>query len=420
MSTTSLAVPPAVRSPRAGQVPASCLHQVFRAARARELDKGGEVIKLFVGDPYFSPPAVAAEALSAAALRGETRYTAVEGLPELREALVDKLAVENKIDTAATRVFVTPGSTQGLTALLRSLADPGAEILLPELHWPVHVQQALLAGVRPVFYRLGAGYRPEPEDVLAAAGPRTKVLMLNSPSNPTGAVLEAERITRLLRLAREQGWQVISDEAYEHYVYEGEHLSVAAFERDTPVAERIVHSVFSFSKSAAMTGYRLGYVVTADEATAAAMQVVQEAGILAPPTPVQHAGLAVLREPGSYARNRELVRHNRDTVLPRLIESGLLAELPAGGWYAVLDVTTSGLDAGTFAARLLDRHGVAVVPGAGFALQPTFTDDGELRPVTSAPWARSLVRIAFCGDPGRLAEGVGKITEFATESLGDQ
>ncbi|KIZ16624.1 hypothetical protein SNA_16400 [Streptomyces natalensis ATCC 27448] len=403
------------RVPLAATIPSSCLHEIFRAAEVRERETGTEVVKLHVGDPYFDPPAEVADALHAAIRRGDTKYTSVEGVLELREALVEKLSMENGLDTAVSRVFVTPGSAQGLTALLRSIVEPGAEILLPELHWPVHLQQSLFAGFRPVFYPLGPGFRPDPEAVLAAGTPRTRVLLLNSPANPTGVVLDADTVHRLLEIAREQGWQVISDEAYEHYVYEGEHTSVAALERDVPVAQRIVHSVYSFSKSAAMTGYRLGYVVTADDRTADAMRVVQEAGIIAPSTPVQYAGIAALHARSAIESNAKLVSHNRNELLPPLRDAGLLAELPAGGWYALLDVRKTGLDAETFSSRLLDSKGVAVVPGAGFTLRPTLGDTGRVLSLDSAPWARSLIRIAFCGSPELLDIGVKRILDFVRD-----
>ena len=401
------------RTPPAATVPSSALHEIFRTAQARERRTGTPVLKLHVGDPYFDAPPEAAEALHAAVRRGDTKYTGVEGILALREALAGKLAAENGLDAAVSRIFVTPGSAQGLTALLRALAEPGAEILLPELHWPVHLQQSLLAGLRPVFYPLGPGFRPDPEAIVAAATPRTRLLLVNSPANPTGVVLGAQVQRDLLERARERGWQIISDEAYEHYVYEGEHFSMASLERELPPDRRIVHSVYSFSKSAAMTGYRLGYVLCADDRTARAMSVVQEAGIISPSTPVQYAGLAALGARDSIAANAKLVAHNRNALLPPLCEAGLLGELPPGGWYAVLDVSPTGLDARTFAERLLETHSVAVVPAAGFALQPTLSATGQVLSLGAPDWARSLVRIAFCGDPEQLALGVEKILRFA-------
>ncbi|MYR42876.1 pyridoxal phosphate-dependent aminotransferase [Streptomyces sp. SID5910] len=400
----------------AGSIPSSCLVSIFWAAERLAKETGVDVVKLHVGDPYFDPSEDVAQAFVDAVRRGDTKYTGVEGLPALREAVAEKLRTDNGLDSDVDRVLISPGSAQGLTGLLQALAEPGAEILLPELHWPVHLQQSLLAGFRPVLYPLGPDFRPDPERIAAAATPRTRVLLINSPANPTGAVLDGDEIRALLDLARRNRWQVISDEAYEHFCYEGEHISVASFEREVPVAERIVHSVFTFSKGFAMTGYRLGYVAPATDRMADVMKVVQEAGIIGTSTPVQHAGIAALNgRADSTAANRKLVQRNRDVALPPLIKAGLLRELPAGGWYAMLDVTRSGLDAESFAMRLLERKGVAVVAGNGFAMRPDVDDRGRIRSHDYAPWARHLVRIAFCVDPVALETGVRRIIEFVEE-----
>ncbi|MFG2292828.1 pyridoxal phosphate-dependent aminotransferase [Streptomyces sp. NPDC048603] len=401
----------------AESIPSSCLHRIFRAAEAREEETGVGVVKLHVGDPYFDPAGNVADAFVDAVRRGHTKYTGVEGLPELRAAVVEKLRTDNHIDSAVSRLLISPGSCQGLAALLQSLAEPGAEILLPELHWPVHLQQSLLASFRPVLYPLGADFRPDPEAIAAAATPRTRVLLINSPANPTGVVLAREELGALLELARSRGWHVISDEAYEHFLYDGEHVSTASLEHEVPVGERIVHSVFSFSKSFAMTGYRLGYVALANDRAADIMKVSQEANIIGTSTPVQYAGIAALQSRAEAAAvNRKLVQHNRDVLLAPLVEEGLLNALPAGGWYAMLDVARTGLDAETFAARLLERKGVAVVPGNGFAMRPELDAQGRIASHDYAPWARHLVRIAFCVDPAALETGVRKILEFVAES----
>jgi aspartate aminotransferase len=398
----------------ASTIPSSELHRVFRDAEDRERVSGAPVTKLHVGEPYFTPPPEVAQALADAVTRGRTGYTAVEGLLELRERLVAKLAGENGVDADVSRMFVTPGSCQGLAALMQAVAEPGAEILLPELHWPIHLQQALLAGLRP----LGQDYRPDPEAVLAAATPNTKVLLINSPANPTGAVLDTATLRALIDTARGRGWQIISDEAYEHFVYDGEHVSTASLERDVPVPERIVHSVYTFSKSLAMTGYRLGYLSTADERTARAVRIVQEANIIAMSTPVQYAGLEALRLGEVVRENRAMVLANRDAVLPAVRDAGLLPELPAGGWYAVLDVAPTGLTAEEFAARLLETRNVAVVPGTGFALMPRLDAMGRVTSAEPAPWSRHLIRIAMCVAPQVLRDGVRELLEFARECRG--
>jgi aspartate aminotransferase len=401
--------------PIATAIPSSSLHAIFRAADARALATGLPVTRLHVGEPYFTSPPEVAEAIAEAQRAGRTTYTDVEGLPDLRRALTAKLKRENGIDASISRIFVTPGSCQGLQALLLSLAEPGTEILLPELHWPIHVQQSLLAGLRPVFYSLDDRYFPDLESIAERSGPNSRILLVNSPANPTGAVLDADRIEGLLTLARDRGWHVISDEAYEHFVYEGDHLSLAASERQLPVEKRIVHSVFTFSKSLAMTGYRLGYVVPATDEAAAGMRVVQEAGIIAPPTPVQYGGIAALQMPDAAQSNRKLVQQNRDTVLPALRDAGLIRELPSGGWYAMVDISSTGLGAEAFSAQLLAERSVAVVPGSGFGLRPQLDDRGALVAMDTDPHADNLVRIAFCVDPEVLKSGVDALLAFVGE-----
>nr|CAJ34363.1 kynurenine aminotransferase [Micromonospora sp. ML1] len=402
----------------ASTIPSSELHRVFRDAGERERISGVPVTKLHVGEPYFTPPPEVAQALAEAVTAGRTDYTAVEGLLELRERLVEKLADQNGVDTDVSRLFVTPGSCQGLAALMQAVAEPDAEILLPELHWPIHLQQVLLAGLRPVFYPLGRDYRTDPESVLAASTANTRVLLINSPANPTGAVLDTATLSTLIDMARARGWQVISDEAYEHFVFDDEHVSTASLEWDVPVSERIVHSSYSFSKSLAMTGYRLGYVSTANDRTAHAFRIVQEANLIAMSTPVQYAGLEALRLGHVVRENRAMVLSNRDAVLPAVRDAGLLPELPAGGWYAVLDVAPTGLTAEEFATGLLETRNVAVVPGTGFALMPRLDARGRVITVEPAPWSRHLIRIAMCVAPSVLRSGVRELLEFARERPG--
>lgn len=398
----------------AATIPSSELHRVFRQADEHASATGRPVTKLHVGEPCFTPPPEVAHALAEAAAKGKTTYTDVEGLMELRERLVDKLATENSVETDVSRVFITPGSCQGLAALMQAVAEPEAEILLPELHWPIHLQQALLAGLRPVFYPLSADYLPDPESVLASATPRTRVLLINSPSNPAGAVLDTSLISALLDMARREGWQIISDEAYEHFVFDGEHVSTASLERDVPVHERVVHTVQTFSKSLAMTGYRLGYLATADERTAQAVRNVQEANLIAMATPVQYAGLAALRLSHVARDNRALVLANRDATLPAVRDAGLIQNLPAGGWYALLNVKPTGLTSEEFSTQLLETRNVAVVPGGGFSLTPRLDTKGRVLSVGSTSWSRHLIRVAMCGKPEALQHGLNELLDFAT------
>ncbi|WP_165985888.1 pyridoxal phosphate-dependent aminotransferase [Streptomyces sp. YIM 98790] len=400
--------------PVASAIPPSWLYESFRLANERER-QGPSLIKLHVGEPAFGPPESVGRSLAEAVLDGRTRYIDVHGLLELREALSEKLAAVNGIDAPADHLFVTPGSCQGLAALMRSLSEPGAEILVPAIHWPVHLQQALLGGLRPVFYGLDDSFAPDPESVRAVATGRTRILLLNSPANPTGALLTREVQLRLYELAARNGWQIISDEAYEDFAFESPHVSIAALERDLPPAQRLVNSVFTFSKGLAMTGYRLGYVAVARPQVCGAMRMVQESSIIAPSAPIQYAGLSALQAREALAGNHEFLRTNRDGVLPALREAGLLRDLPGGGWYAMVDVSSSGLTGEQFAAELMRTRDVVVVPGSGFSARPEFAADGTLRPLLPGGVAGGLVRIAFCVDRKQLAAGVEQIVALVEE-----
>ncbi|MBP2479706.1 aspartate aminotransferase [Crossiella equi] len=387
-------------------IPPSCVHEVFREVEQWERERGVPAIRLHVGEPAFRPSPVVAGALAAAVRDGRDSYTTAEGVLELREAVVAKLVRDNGHDTDPGLVFVTPGSTQGLFAIMKSLHSPGARLLLPAVHWPVHLQQCLLAGYTPDFYPLDEHMRPDPVALAALPEVPNTVLLLNTPSNPAGALCDAQLLGTLIDLARSRGWTVVSDEAYEDFAFDGPHVSAASLEVGLPAEDRIVFSAFSFSKSYAMTGYRLGYVVAPNEHHARTLCTVQEASIVCPALPVQLAGLAALGEREQAAANGVFVRATRDRALAPLVAAGLLAHLPSGGWYALLDCAHTGRKAEDFAADLLRLQGVALAPAAGFALRRGRSG------FVADTGSRQLLRLAFCGAPEQVAEGAERIAAF--------
>lgn len=287
------------------------------------------------------------------------------------------------------------------------LATPGAEILVPSPHWPLHLQQCLLAGLRPRPYPLATDWSLDLEAVERAITPRTCAILLNSPGNPTGAVQTRSALSGLLDLARAHDLYILSDEAYEDFVYVGEHVSIAALERDLPPSARRVFSVFSFSKSHGMGTFRLGYVLTPNAATADALTEVQETSIMVPPTLTQRVALAAL---GCRDRVRALASNlaaNRESMRA-LVKAGLLRTLPAGGWYVLVDVSSSGLSGVDFAHSLLLEAGVAVVPAVGFFRTAETTDDGYVAR-TTAPRGHEYVRLAFSGDREITARGIDRL-----------
>ena len=192
-------------------------------------------------------------------------------------------------------MVVTPGSTEALIASMEIALHPGDDILLPEIYWPNYVQQTLLASARPVFYPLGAGYQPDVEGVRRAITPKTKAILINSPSNPTGAVIPEATLRALYAIAREHDLWIISDEAYEDIVFDATQVSPASFERDLPEEERRVFSLYTFSKSYAMTGFRLGYIAAPSLLDRHHARGRSRSRIVASTaTPIQWGGIAAL------------------------------------------------------------------------------------------------------------------------------
>lgn len=386
-------------------VPQSSLHGVFRATQRWVRTNGRDAICLHVGEPAYTMPPAAVDAMYRAMRDDRCSYTSAEGMRELREALVDKLARQG-IATTVDRVFVTPGSCQGLVAVGAAIYEPGAAWMIPQVHWPIYRQQGILNGYQTVAYPLGANYAIDVASIARAATPRTRAIMVNSPANPTGVVADASTLRELLDLARQRDWIIISDEAYEDFVYDGEHVPLASLEADVEPPDRRVFSAFTFSKSHAMTGCRVGYIVAPNDRLADLLMRVQEASIIAPPTPSQIGALAALDATDLVRANVAAVRARRDAVMGDLMTAGLIDVPPAGGWYALLDISSSGYPAEEFAGRLLEEHGVAVAPAGAFTLP------GD-------PRTLGLVRISLAGDTARLVEGIATLVRACRE-WGDQ
>ncbi|MGE5176839.1 MAG: pyridoxal phosphate-dependent aminotransferase [Hyphomicrobiales bacterium] len=416
-------------SRRSELIPFSPIRTMFRLADELERAGGGPVYRLHVGDPDFAPPEAVLDATVAAFRGGKTHYAPTAGVQALREAVAQKARERNGMAATAEHVIVTPGSTEALFAVMELLFGPGEEMLLPEIYWPNYVQQVLLIGGKPVFYPLGAGYQPDLGGARRAVGPRARGILINSPSNPTGAVFPRDALRALFDLARERDLWILSDEAYEDFVFGGEHVSPASFERDLPEAERRVFTLFTFSKSYAMTGLRLGAVVTPSLRAATLLRKVQEPLVASAAMPTQVGALPALRESerAGVERMRETYRRRRDLALAILRPAGLADYVPEGAFYVMADVSATGMTGDAFAEELLREERVAVAPGAGFALQPRFLPDGspDAEPHPSGmpdyptnPKARHRVRIAFCVSDEELREGLTRMVRFVERKRG--
>lgn len=385
----------------------SRVHETFSAVEGLQA-AGHHILSLHIAEPHPGPAEEIVEAIRRAA-REPMVYTTVHGLPQLSEALIEKLRVRNAIRTSPEHIFVCPGVTQGMLALEQMLVRPGAVMLLPGVHWPLHLQQCLLAGFRPAFYPLRRDFSLDLDALEATAPAETRLILINTPANPSGRVYDRQTLERLLELARARDWLILSDEAYEDFVYEGTHVSIAALEGDTPPEKRRVFTAFTFSKSHGLGTCRIGYLVAPNAAAADAFRLVQETSIMAPSTLMQHAALAALAHPGAVVRTRERLRQTRDAILPALVSEGLLRCLPQGGWYTLLDFESFAAPAEDVARLLLEKHHTAVVPGSGFALRPGGAADGCSVDSPADESARYLARMAFSGSAADIREGLARL-----------
>ena len=345
--------------------------------RARTLKaEGVPIVSLSAGEPDFDTPAPIVEAAARAMRDGWTHYTDNAGLPDLREAIADKLRRENGLTgVTGKQVVVSNGAKQSIAQVILALTRPGDEVICLAPYWVSYPEMIQLAGGRAVVVEASAAdaYKVSPEALDAAITERTRLVLLNSPSNPTGAVYtraEMEAIADVLR--RHEHVHILSDEIYEYVVYGAEHVSIGSF----PGLEERTITVNGFSKGYAMTGWRLGYLAAAP-AIAAACDTVQSQFTSAPSTISQKAGIAALamgRAP--IDRMVAAFRDRRDRFAGRLAAlPGVTLPVPDGAFYVFPDVrglygrSVGGRlveSADEFCFLLLERYHVAGVPGAAF------------------------------------------------------
>lgn len=348
---------PAVAT-RAATLRASAIREIFDAAQ-----RVPGALRLEVGEPDFPSPAWVIEAADRAARDGATHYTPNTGIAPLREALADKVRRVNGWDARPEQCIVTAGGVQALHLALGAMLDPGDEVLLPDPLWPNFAMIAHLVSARAVAYRLvpERGFLPSIEELEAAVTPRTRVLVINFPSNPTGAAATMAELAELVAFARRRGLWLVSDECYDELLFDG---SVRSAQAAQPY-ERTV-TVFTFSKTYAMTGWRVGYAFAPDDLLPV-MARMQEPMVSCVNAPAQHAALAALSGPQDVVRTmREAYRRRADAAVAVLRDGGLTVPDPQGAFYLWVDTSGDGRDSVTLAHELLRDRGVAVAPGLAF------------------------------------------------------
>ena len=346
-------------------VPGSGIRRIYEIAA--ELDG---VISLGVGEPDVPIAPHIAAAAKAAWDRDDTIYNPNGGILPLRRAIVDKLAAENGIVAEVEQVWVTIGATQAIHLAMQLLLAAGDEVLIPDPGYTIFPMNARMIDARPVPYSLTPerGFRPNIDELEALITPRTRMLIVNSPSNPLGAVFPREVLEQLLAFARRHDLWILSDEVYERFTWGQPHVSLAALDADTSGGgiER-VFTVFSFSKTYAMTGIRVGYLVT-PPGLAATMRTMQEASISCVAMPDQYAALAAIQgEQSHVAAAAAHYRANYVSAAAALDERGIRYLEPTGAFYLWVDVAhASDGDVAAWAEHLLLHERVAVAPGSAF------------------------------------------------------
>ena len=366
-------------------------------ARAQAMKRDGKpVIILGAGEPDFDTPDHVKRAATAAMLRGETKYTALDGTPELKAAIRKKFARENDLSYDQDEITVATGAKQVLYNAMMATLDPGDEVIIPTPYWTSYSDIVEIAEGKPVLIACDAeaGFRLRAEQLEAAITPKTRWVMLNSPSNPSGAAYSAEDYRPLLDvlLKYPHVWLLV-DDMYEHIVYDGfRFVTPAALE---PRLKNRTLTVNGVSKAYAMTGWRIGYA-GGPRALIKAMAVVQSQSTSCPSSISQAAAVEALNGPQDFLKERtESFKRRRDLVVAALNAiDGLECRVPEGAFYTfsgcsgVLGKTTpSGKRIETdtdFCAYLLEDAHVAVVPGSAFGLSPFFrisyaTSEAELR-----------------------------------------
>ncbi|MEM1131128.1 MAG: pyridoxal phosphate-dependent aminotransferase [Pseudomonadota bacterium] len=352
---------------------------------ARELKAAGrDVIGLGAGEPDFDTPQNIKDAAAKAIADGKTKYTAVDGIPELKEAICEKFARDNSLDYVPGQVTVGTGGKQVLYNALVATLNPGDEVVIPAPYWVSYPDMVLLAGGKPVVAEASSqtSYKLTPDQLEAAITPKTKWVIFNSPSNPTGAAYTREEIKALTDvLLRHPHVWVMTDDMYEHLVYDGFEFTTPA-QVEPGLYERTL-TVNGVSKAYAMTGWRIGYAA-GPEMLIGAMRKVQSQSTSNPCSISQWAALEALSGTQDFiASNNAIFKRRRDLVVDMLSAAdGITCPKPEGAFYVYPSVagcmnkTSAG---GTriesdedFATALLEEKGVAAVFGAAFGLSPCF------------------------------------------------
>jgi aspartate/methionine/tyrosine aminotransferase len=335
---------------------------------------GHRVLQLEGGEPFIGTPDFVKDAMKQALDAGQTRYAPSSGIPQLLEALRDKLAAKNQLTVTTDQIIITSGGAHGLFCAFQATVNPGDEVMFFSPYWTPIKDQVVYAGGTPIRIPWDdVRGRDDLGPVLESLrGARTRVIYVNTPGNPTGDVFTRVQLESIAAFAQAHDLTVISDEAYENLLYDGEHVSIASL----PGMFARTLTVYTFSKSFSMTGWRIGYVVAAEPFMGFLKKLVLNS-INGVSTPTQFAALAaVTHDPHFFDRIKEDYRHRRDLLVGGLNAAGFHCLTPPGAFYTFPDARERlGNDSWQAMETLLARTAIASVPGSVFGAE----GEGHLR-----------------------------------------
>jgi len=366
---------------------------------AQELKaEGKDILSFSAGEPDFGTPQVIKDAAIKAINDGFTRYTAVDGIPELKQAIINKLKRDNNLSYEMNQVIVNNGAKHSLFNLFQATIEDGDEVIIPAPYWVTYPELVKYSGGTPVTIMTDdtSGFKITPEQLKNAITDKTKMLILTSPSNPTGAIYSKSELEALAEVLKGTDILVASDEMYEKLTYEGEFVSTASISED--MFQRTI-TINGLSKSVAMTGWRFGYMASADTELIKATKKLQSQSTSNINSITQVAAIAGLD--GSADADIEMMRKEFKARRDEAVElfnaiDGLSVLKPDGAFYLFVNIKEVSNDSLSFAKELLEQKGVAVVPGVGFGSEGYF-------------------RFSFASSIENIRAGIKRIEEFVNE-----
>lgn len=367
--------------------------------KAKEMKaKGEQVFGLAGGEPDKDTPENIKQAAIKALNEGATKYTPSVGLPALREAIAAKLKHDNNLEYGIDQICVTSGAKPAVYAALRAVINPGDEVIIPTPYWVSYPSMVQLCGGTPVLVETSAenAWKITPEQFENAMTPRTKLIILNTPHNPTGTVYSEEELRALGEIAVEEDILILADEIYEHLIYgDIKHVSIASL---SPELYDLTITVNGFSKSYAMTGWRLGYTAAPAE-IAKAIKLSQDHTASNATTFCQYGAIEALQGDQTFIADlREEYDFRRQYVFDRLSQMPKIKVVePKGAFYFFIDTTELGMGSQELCEKLLERYKVAAVPGIAFGND-------------------NAIRISYCTSLDVLKEGLDRLEEFCKKN----